>query len=104
MDHFLSEYAAILSDPAHAAVEATFTIVIDVLLLGIVWPFIRRHFHRDLAEQHQRLDREHGVPFHGDLRTHDEIGLDDLFPERDLMTNQEAADVDRPYDYERHGW
>lgn len=104
MDHFLHEYASILADPAHTAVEATFTIVVDILFLGIVWPFIRRHFHRDLLEQHQVIDREHGMVSHAMLDNVDDIDLDDLFPpERLFLTNQEVDDIDRPYDYERQG-
>ena len=61
MDEFLHHYVEILSDPAHLAVELTLMLLVDVILLGIVWPFVRRHIHRDIRAEHRQIDREHGV-------------------------------------------
>lgn len=36
------EYTHLLSDPAHMLVEVTNIIVVDVFILGIVWPFFKR--------------------------------------------------------------
>ena len=86
MNDFLHHYVEILSDPAHLAVEVTLMVLVDIIFLGSVWPFIKRHFHKDLAEQHQVLDREHGIAFHGDL-----------------STTEPCRPSEGPYDYERSG-
>lgn len=85
MEDFLHHYVEILSDPAHLAVEVTLMLLVDVLFLGMVWPLIKRHFHRDLKRQHIVLDREHGVAFHGDLG------------------DQSCAPTEAPYDHQRSG-
>lgn len=60
MSDFLTQYAEIMSDPAHLAVEFTF-VLLDYLAINWVASRIKAHFHRDLAREHQRLDAEHGV-------------------------------------------
>jgi len=72
---FLREYWSILTDPAHVSVEITLTILLDGLLLGLVWPLIRRYFHSVLERQHAALDEEHGIVHHGD-HIHHETGAD----------------------------
>lgn len=63
----LANYAELITDPAHTLVELTFVLVVDGLLLGILWPLIKRHFHRDIEREHKVLDEEHGVE-HKDFR------------------------------------
>lgn len=45
---FIEQYIALLTDPAHLAVEATIVVVVDIMLGGLLWPrfksfVIRRH-------------------------------------------------------------
>ena len=42
-------YLEILRDPAHLGVEVTLMLVVDVAFLGIIWPWIKRHIHRDVT-------------------------------------------------------
>jgi hypothetical protein len=63
---FIAEYIAILTDPAHMAVEFTFMTVVDGLLLGLLWPFVRRFIDAKMRKQHEEFDREHGIQHHGD--------------------------------------
>jgi hypothetical protein len=63
---FLHEYWSILTDPAHVSVEITLMILLDGLLLGVLWPLIRRYLHHVLERQHAALDEEHGIVHHGD--------------------------------------
>jgi hypothetical protein len=63
---FLHEYWSILTDPAHVAVEITLTILLDVVLLGMLWPLIKGYFNARLARQHELLDKEHGIVHHDD--------------------------------------
>jgi hypothetical protein len=60
MHTFLDHYGELLSDPAHTAVELTFTILVDGLVLGLLWPLVRRFIDRRLQRQHRLLDEEHG--------------------------------------------
>ena len=77
---FLEEYWEILSNPAHMAVEITLMFIIDVILLGLLWPLVRRFIDFKLHAQHRQFDREHGIHHHGDhvhidpeiLHPHDE--------------------------------
>jgi hypothetical protein len=57
MTEFWSEFLSIFTDPAHALVEVLNTFIIDVLVLGFLWPFITRRIRRE----HRTIDREHGV-------------------------------------------
>jgi hypothetical protein len=77
-DGFLSEYWEILSNPAHMAVEITLMFLIDVLLLGLLWPLVRRFIDAKLRRQHEEFDREHGIHHHGD---HVHIDPDVLHPQ-----------------------
>lgn len=78
------EYLTILTDPAHSLVEFTF-VLFDLLVIDTVRRGLKRHFHRDLSDQHTRLDREHGVAFHGAL-------------------SERAEDITpKPYDHESSG-
>jgi hypothetical protein len=63
---FLHEYWSILTDPAHVSVEITLMILLDGLLLGVLWPLIRRYLNHILERQHAALDEEHGIVHHGD--------------------------------------
>jgi hypothetical protein len=63
---FFADYWSILTDPAHMAVEFTFMTVIDGLLVGLLWPFIRRFIDAKLRTQHEVFDKEHGIHHHGD--------------------------------------
>jgi hypothetical protein len=63
---FFAEYWEILSNPAHMAVEITLMFLIDVILLGLLWPLVRRFIEARLHRQHEQFDREHGIHHHGD--------------------------------------
>ena len=63
---FLHEYWSILTDPAHVSVEITLMILLDGLLLGVLWPLIRKYLNHVLERQHAALDEEHGIVHHGD--------------------------------------
>lgn len=63
---FLAEYWSILTDPAHVAVEITLMILLDGVLLGMLWPLIRRYLNTKLRAQHAQFDREHGIHHHDD--------------------------------------
>jgi hypothetical protein len=63
---FLAEYWSILADPAHISVELTLMLVFDGLLLGLLWPMVRRFVDAKLSTQHEQYDREHGIHHHGD--------------------------------------
>jgi hypothetical protein len=63
---FLAEYWEILTNPAHMAVEITLMFLIDVILLGLLWPLVRRFIDARLHRQHEQFDREHGIHHHGD--------------------------------------
>ena len=62
---FWSEYLHILSDPAHMMAEITFMLIIDVIVLGAVWPLMKKAVHRTVEkrvqEEHAVIDTEHGV-------------------------------------------
>jgi len=62
----LAEYVSILTDPAHVLVELTFLVVVDGVLVGLLWPLIRRFIDAKLRRQHEQFDREHGIHHHGD--------------------------------------
>jgi hypothetical protein len=72
VDDFFHHYTEILTDPAHLAVEVTLMLVVDVLFLGLIWPFITRYFNHKLHQQHQILDAEHGIQHHDDHVHHDD--------------------------------
>ncbi len=74
---FFAEYWEILSNPAHMAVEITLMFLIDVFLLGLLWPLVRRFIDAKLHKQHVEFDREHGIHHHGD---HVHIDPDILHP------------------------
>lgn len=61
----LREYGHIMSDPAHLMAELSIMIIVEVIFLGIVWPFMRlrvnRIVERRIAAEHKVIDAEHGV-------------------------------------------
>lgn len=61
MTEFLDHYFHILSDPAHLAAEVTLMLIVDVIFLGLIWPFIMKMVNRKIHKAHQELDEEHGV-------------------------------------------
>ncbi|MCL2542727.1 MAG: hypothetical protein FWE71_09765 [Nocardioidaceae bacterium] len=65
-DNFFQAYWHILSDPAHCAVEVTLTILLDVVMLGMLWPLVKGYVNSRLQRQHAELDKEHGISHHGD--------------------------------------
>jgi hypothetical protein len=75
---FLGEYWSILTDPAHVAVEVTLMVLLDGLLLGMLWPLIKRFVDAKLRRQHEQFDRDHGIHHHGD---HVHIDPDILHPQ-----------------------
>lgn len=56
MAHFLE----LVTDPAHLAFEVFTTLVLEILILGLLWPVIARRIRRE----HRTIDAEHGVDHH----------------------------------------
>ena len=69
MNEFLNHFMELVSDPAHLAFEVFTTIVMEVVILGFLWPVIL-HF---IKREHRKIDTEHGF-------THDGIDLDAPIP------------------------
>ena len=63
MQGILSEYAHLITDPAHSLVEFTF-VLLDYLVIQVVVRGVKKHFHRDLRREHTVLDTEHGITHH----------------------------------------
>jgi len=42
----LDEFMHMVSDPAHLAFEFFSTVVFDVIILGVAWPFVKRFVRR----------------------------------------------------------
>jgi hypothetical protein len=76
MHKFWEEYLHILSNPAHLAVEITLMILLDVILLGLIVPFLKRSISTSLLREHARIDKEHGI-FHHDGHVHRTDPLED---------------------------
>ncbi len=88
MDHFIEEFAHLASDPAHLAFEVATTIVIEGILLGLLWPLVKRHIHRDIAHEHAKIEDEHGLEH----------------PEEMVSSNDPHPSVfPLPYDHEKSG-
>lgn len=66
MNEVLSHYREIMTDPAHMMAEVSLMLIVDVLLLGIIWPLIIRPLvKRVVRKEHLTIDAEHGVVNHG---------------------------------------
>lgn len=67
---FLHHYGEIMTDPAHLLAEISLMLLIDVLLLGIVWPFMKSRVNkavdRRVMAEHKVIDAEHGVSHNPD--------------------------------------
>lgn len=61
MNDFFHHYIEILRDPAHLAVELTLMLLVDVLVLGLLWPWVRHAINKRIHAEHQTIDREHGI-------------------------------------------
>lgn len=48
MNEFLHEFAHLMTDPAHVAVEFTF-VAMDYLIIHTVARGLKKHFHRDMG-------------------------------------------------------
>ncbi len=57
MSEFLRHYAEIMTDPAHFLAELSFTVLVDVLGLGVLGALLKRWVRRE----HRAIDAEHGV-------------------------------------------
>ena len=73
MNEFFHDYLHILEDPAHLAVEFTMMIVLDGIILGLIWPLVKRFIDSRLQRQHEMLDAEHGIKHHQDHVHHDTL-------------------------------
>lgn len=91
MNEFLSHFGELVSDPAHLAFEVFTTLVIEGLLLGLLWPLVKRHFHRDIRQEHQRIEAEHGL-------VHPYVQREGYIEQRYLDPHEVL-----PYDYEKSG-
>lgn len=57
MTEFLTHFLELATDPAHLAFEVATTFVLEILILGLLWPLIARRIRRE----HKTIDAEHGV-------------------------------------------
>jgi hypothetical protein len=57
----LNEYFHLITDPAHGLAEITYTLVFDVLVVGLIWgvffnkfllPKIKRDIHKEIDTSH----------------------------------------------------
>lgn len=64
-ESFWTEVLSVLTDPGHLFAELVFVLVIDVLLLGLLVPVVRRRWRAREERLHRLLDAEHGVS-HGE--------------------------------------
>ena len=86
MSLFWEHFTEIITDPAHTAVEFTF-VLLDYLVIQTIAHRLKKHFHRDLAKEHTRLDAEHGI-------SHRAPGPEAL-AHPDLVVDATAKGVDR---------
>ena len=52
MSEIWNHYTELIRDPAHLMVELTFMLVVDVILVGLLWPVARKLLHRYIDRQH----------------------------------------------------
>ncbi len=96
METFLDEFFHLATDPAHLLLEFCF-VLLDVLVIQAVASRIKKHFHKDIADEHTKIEREHGLE-HPIARTIRE----QVERERhDEWERQQAASG--PYDHKRSG-
>lgn len=63
MSEIFDEYIHVLSNPGHILAEITFMIILDVLILGLVWPFMSKFIKRKVHQEHKKDSHEDcGVP------------------------------------------
>lgn len=56
----LHEYLSLITNPAHTLVEFTF-VLLDYLVIAAVARALKSHFHKDIAREHQAINREHQI-------------------------------------------
>lgn len=74
MTEFWHHYLEIMSDPAHLMAEVSLMLLVDVLFLGLIWPFIANRLHRAVdvrvearvTAEHHVIDAEHGITHNPD--------------------------------------
>lgn len=71
MSEFLDHFMELATDPAHLAFEVFTTLVLEVLILGLLWPVIARR----IRHEHNVIDAEHGVD-HNDWFFNDDASFD----------------------------
>lgn len=92
MTEFWHHFTEIVTDPAHAAAEIFFMLVIDGLLLGVVVPLLKRSLtrtlRRDIHFEHHVIDAEHGVSHPADAACADIPihGLSETIPDSPAYT------------------
>ncbi len=91
MDHFIEEFIHLATDPAHLAVEFCF-VLLDVLVISVIVNRVKKHFHKDISDEHAKIEREHGL-------RHPMSPAEASRIERDADVILRAA----PYDYEKSG-
>jgi hypothetical protein len=69
----LNEYFHLITDPAHGLAEITYTLLFDVLVVGLIWgvffnKFLLPKIKRDI---HSEIDSSHGY-------SHDSDSIDDV--------------------------
>lgn len=69
MSEFFHHYVEIVTDPGHVLAEITFMLVIDLLVMGLLWPLVRKAIDRRIHVEHLAIDAEHGVD-HTDRAAH----------------------------------
>lgn len=57
----IEEFWYVFTDPAHIMAEVMSSLVWDVLIVALLYPFVTRRIRRLRHEIHQEIDEEHGV-------------------------------------------
>jgi len=92
-------WLTLLRDPHHILFETILSVgqilVINGLVLALVWPFIKRHIHRDIdsvaASEHDRIDHEDGP---ADLCSR-QVGDSVVYRGFDAITLEDGEEVAR---------
>lgn len=72
MGEFLHHFVEIITDPAHTAVEFCF-VLFDYVIIRTVEQRLKRHFHKDLRAEHQRIEDEHGLEHPTEARSRETV-------------------------------
>lgn len=116
MNDFVQDFLHLLTDPAHVALEFVF-VLLDYLIIQTVVTRLKKHFHKDIADEHATIEAEHDLAHPREWArpgvSHDWVLVDGKWAYMGfgvrtprLLDNKAQFDrmiPPRPYDYERDG-